>query len=44
MPTIKPVELATAPEASVQLLEVAEAKTKRPLNILRTLAQSWTPR
>lgn len=40
MPLIEPVERESAPEASVQLLKVAEEQTKRPLNILRTLAHS----
>ncbi len=40
MPTIEPVELESAPEASVQLLKVAEENMKRPLNYLRTLAHS----
>ena len=40
MPTITPIELESAPEASLQLLKVTEEKTKRPLSILRTLAHS----
>jgi alkylhydroperoxidase family enzyme len=40
MPTIEPVELATAAEASVKLLKGPEAKMGRPMNMLRTLAHS----
>jgi uncharacterized peroxidase-related enzyme len=40
MPTIKPVELATAPEASAKILKAVEEKIGRPMNMVRTLAHS----
>ena len=40
MPIIEPVELATAPEASANLLKAPEEKMGRPMNMLRTLAHS----
>jgi alkylhydroperoxidase family enzyme len=40
MPAIKPVELATAPEASAKLLKAVEERIRRPMNMLRTLAHS----
>ena len=38
MPTIKPIELEAASEASANILKVIEEKVKRPVNMLRMLA------
>jgi alkylhydroperoxidase family enzyme len=40
MPTITPIDLESASEASAKLLKAVEEQTKRPLNILRTMAHS----
>lgn len=40
MPVIEPVELATAPEGSANLLKAPEELMGRPMNMLRTLAHS----
>jgi alkylhydroperoxidase family enzyme len=40
MPTIKPLELEAAPEASAKLLKAIEGKVRRPVNMLRMFAHS----
>jgi alkylhydroperoxidase family enzyme len=40
MPTIKPLELEAAPEASAKLLKAIEEKVRRPVNMLRMFAHS----
>jgi alkylhydroperoxidase family enzyme len=40
MPTINPVELETASEASAKLLKAVEERLGRPMNMLSTLAHS----
>jgi len=40
MPTIKPIELEAASEASANILKLMEDKVKRPVNMLRMFAHS----
>jgi hypothetical protein len=40
VPTIEPIELEAASEASANILKVMEDKVKRPVNMLRMFAHS----